>query len=159
MWQKLGIAAAACISVIGCASGGASGGASSAPAPAPVVATQSGQSNLFGAAASEYTLLSVDGHRLPYAPQGASDAALPPTEIVNGALTLQSSGAFVISTSYRELKTVDRRLFDTRFSGACAPDGNAFRMFWDGGGDTQLSISGDTVIVNNSGSLFRYLKH
>jgi hypothetical protein len=154
MWQKLGIAAAACISVIGCASGGGN----TAQAPAPAVATLSGQSNLFGAAASDYTLLSIDGHRLPYAPQKASDTSLPPTEIVNGALTLQPSGAFVISTSYRELKSSDRRLFDTRNSGACAPDGDAFRMFWDGGGDTQLSISGDTVIVNNGGTLFRYLR-
>jgi hypothetical protein len=31
-------------------------------------------------------------------------------------------------------------------------------MFWDGGGDTQLAISGDTVTVNNGGILFRYVK-
>jgi hypothetical protein len=31
-------------------------------------------------------------------------------------------------------------------------------MFWDGGGDTQLSISGDTVTVNNGGTIFQYLK-
>jgi hypothetical protein len=153
MWQKLALAAAACIPIVGCASGGTS----TAQAPAPAVATQTGQSSLFGAAASDYSLVSIDGHRLPYSPQRTSDAALPPTEVVSGALTLQPSGAFVISTSYREIK-FDRRLFDTRFSGACAPDGDAFRMFWDGGGDTQLSISGDTVQVNNAGIVFRYLK-
>ena len=154
MWQKLALAAAACIPIIGCATGGAPGG----QAPAPAVATQTGQSGVFGMAASDYTLVSIDGHRLPYTPTTVSDAALPPTEVVSGTLSLQTSGAFSISTRYRETKASDRRSFDSKFSGSCAPDGDAFRMFWDGGGDTQLSISGDTVMVNNYGMLFRYLK-
>jgi hypothetical protein len=156
MWQKLALAAAACIPIIGCASGGPS--SAPAPFPVPAVTTQVGQSSLFGSAASDYALVSIDGHRLPYAPPVASDVALPPTEVVSGALRLQANGAFVISTSYRELKGFDRRLFDTKFSGACAPDGDAFRMIWDEGGDTKLSISGDTVSVNNAGMLFQYLK-
>jgi hypothetical protein len=154
MWRKVALAAAACFSVIGCASGGTS----PAQAPAPAVATQTGQSTVFGAAASDYALVSIDGHRLPFTPPAAGDVALPPTQIESGTLSLQLSGAFVMSTTYREIKASDGRSFDTKFSGSCAPDGREFRMFWDGGGDTQLSISGDTVIVNNGGLLFRYLK-
>jgi hypothetical protein len=116
-----------------------------------------GQSSLFGAAASDYALVSVNGHRLPYAPEAGSDAGLGPTEIVSGALTLQPNGVFSMSTTHRDPKPSGQR-YDSKFSGACAPDGDGYKMFWDGGGDTQLAISGDTVTVNNGGTLFRYIK-
>ena len=154
MWQKLALAAAACLPIIGCATGGA--GTLQLP-PLPVISFQ-GESGVFGAAASDYTLLSIDGHRLPYAPTIASDATLPPTEVISGVLALQTNGAFSMSTWYREPEPTGQRLFDNKSSGSCAPDGDAFRMFWDGGGDTKLAISGDTVTVNNGGVLFRYLK-
>ncbi len=157
MWQKLALAAAACIPIIGCASGGTST-ANPSQAAAPAVATLTGQSSLFGAAASDYNLVSVNGHRLPYSPEVGNDASLGPTEIVSGALTLQPNGAFSMSTTHRDLKPAGQRAFESKSSGACAPDGEAYRMFWDGGGDTQLAISGDTVTVNNAGMLFRYVK-
>jgi hypothetical protein len=157
MWQKLALAAAACIPIIGCASGGTNT-SQSAQEPAPAVATLTGQSSLFGAAASDYALVSVNGHRLPYAPEVAGDAALGPTEVLGGTLTLQPNGVFSMSTTRRDTKPAGQRSFDSKSSGACAPDGEAYRMFWDGGGDTQLAISGDTVTVNNGGTIFRYLK-
>jgi len=157
MWQKLALAAAACIPIIGCASGGAST-SQSAKEPAPAVATVTGQSSLFGAAASDYALVSVNGHRLPYVAEVARDGPLGPTEILGGSLTLQPNGVFSMLTTHRDTKPAGQRSYDSKFSGACAPDGDGYRMFWDGGGDTQLAISGDTVTVNNGGTLFRYLK-
>src|SRR6478752_3557160 len=108
MWQKLALAAAACIPIIGCASGGAST-SQSAQEAAPAVATVTGQSSLFGAAASDYAL-------------------------VSGALTLQPNGVFSMLTTHRDTKPAGQRSYDSKFSGACAPDGDGYRMFWDGGG-------------------------
>jgi hypothetical protein len=156
MWQKLALVAAAAIPLVGCASGSVSTVAQPS-VQAPAVATQSGQSNVFGAAASEYALVSIDGHALPYAP-ASGDAALAPTVVISGTLTLQANGAFAITTKYREAKTQGERLFDGKSSGSCAPDGNGFRMYWEGGGDTGLTVSGDTATVNNAGVLYRYLK-
>ena len=158
MWQKIALAAAAVLPLVGCASGGAGTAQPPVVWPVPAVAMQSGQSSIFGTAASDYTLLSIDGHRLPFAPAATSDAALPPAEVISGTLTLQPNGTFSMSTWYREAVSSGQRLFDNKSSGSCAPDGVGFRMFWDGGGDTQLSISGDSITVNNSGMLFRYLK-
>ena len=155
MWQKLAFTIAAAMPLAGCAS---SIGAGPSAAPAPAVTMQAGQSNLFGAVASDYALVSVDGHALPYTPRAASDVSLLPTEIVGGTLTLRANGAFTIATTYRELKSTGLHSFDSKFSGACAPEGDAYRMFWEGGGNTQLAISGDTVMVNNGGVLFRFLK-
>jgi hypothetical protein len=159
MWQKIALATAAVLPLVGCASG-ATGSAAQpmGQAPVPVVAVQSGQSNMFGAAARDYVLLSIDGQRLPYAPTVARNVALAPAEVVSGTLTLQPNGAFSIATFYRDTKPQKNDGgFDIKYSGICAPEGDAYRMFWEGGGDTQLAISGDTVTVNNSGVLFRYV--
>jgi hypothetical protein len=159
MWQKLALVAAAAIPLVGCAGGSVSTVAQpSVQATAPPVAIQNGQSDVFGAAASEYVLVSVDGHALPYAPSASGDAAIVPTEVISGTLALQTNGAFSIATTYREARIQGARVYDGKGSGACAPDGDGFRMYWEGGGDTGLTVSGDTVSVNNNGVLYRYLK-
>jgi hypothetical protein len=117
---------------------------------------QAGQSNVFGAAGT-FSLVSVDGHALPYAPANG-DAALAPSVFLSGSLTLQLNGAFSISTTYQEPAARGDRLVLGKFSGSCAPDGDGYRMYWDGGGDSQLTVNGDTAIVNNYGTLLRYLK-
>lgn len=159
MWQKMAVLAAVALPVIGCA-GGVAGVGSQPPvsSPAPAVTTQSGQSNIFGSVARDFTLVSIDDHALPYALPNASDVALPPTEVMAGTLRLEPNGAFSIATTYREAKSPDRRGFDTKATGLCAPDEDGYHMYWDGGGDSQLVISGDTVRVNNSGVIFRYIK-
>lgn len=154
MWQKLAFTVAAVMPLVGCA-GSVNTGAGAA-APAPAVATQAGQSSVFGEAASSYTLFSVDGHALPYA-RPARDAGAPAV-ILNGSLLLQPNGIFSMSTTYREAFAQGERVYEGKLTGACAPNADGFRMYSDDESEAQLSVSGDTAIVKSNGMVFRYLK-
>lgn len=157
MWARLAIAAAAVTTLVGCNGGGAGTAARPvATAPAPMTATQSGVSNGLAAVASVYTLVTVDGHSLPYAP--ASELGVAPTQVVSGTLNLQADGTFTLTTKYRAIEAQGERTFDGHFSGACARTDEGFRLFWDGGGETALTMTGDTATVNNGGVRFQYVK-
>jgi hypothetical protein len=147
MWVRLTVGAIGIASVIGCSAGVAT----------TTTVAQSGQSNGLQAVAGSYGLLSIDDHSLPYTPP-SKDAVIVPTQAVSGALTLNANGTFAISTTYRTVDDQGERRFDGQFSGACARDGDAYRMFWDGGGETAVQSSGDTLLVNRDGLIFRYLK-
>jgi hypothetical protein len=120
--------------------------------------TQTGVSNGLAAVASTYTLVAIDGHALPYARVSAEGPSPSPTQVISGTLVVQPSGTFTMSTKYRATEPQGVRLFDGQFGGACAPYGDGFRLYWNGGGETALTASGDTVTVDNNGTLFRYLK-
>ena len=154
MWQRLALTVAAAMPIIGCA--GTVGTAKPAE-PAPAVATAAGQSNVFGDAASSYTLFSVDGQKLPYA-RPLRDAALMPAVILSGTLLLQPNGVFTQSTTYREMLDRGERTYDGKLTGACAPNADGFRMYMDEGAEAQLSVSGDTATVDNNGMIFKYVK-
>jgi len=155
MWQKLAISVAVVMPLIGCAGSiNTSGGA---VAPAPAVATQAGQSSVFGDAASTYTLFSVDGRTLPYA-RASHEAGLAPAVILSGSLLLQPNGVFSMSTTYREALASGERVYEGKLTGACARSGDGFRMYADDESEAQLSVSGDTAIVTSNGMTFRYLK-
>jgi hypothetical protein len=155
MWQRLAFAAAAVMPLIGCAGSISTGGIAAAPAPA--VATRAGQSSVFGDAASMYTLFSVDGRSLPYA-RVSRDAGLVPAVILSGTLSLEANGVFAMSTTYREALAQGERVYEGKLTGACAPNGDGFRMFSDDESEAQLSVSGDTAIVTSNKMSFRYLK-
>jgi hypothetical protein len=157
MWHKMALTTAVALSVAGCASG-AGGTASQASAPAPAVTPQSGQSSIFGASASDYTLVSINGHALPYAAPAKGDASLQSMEVVSGTLDLAANGEFSISTRYRDATAPGGHDVDNKFSGSCTPEGHGYHMFWDGGGDSQLEISGDSVTVDDGGVHSRYVK-
>lgn len=110
------------------------------------------------AIAGSYALIAVDEHALPYS-LPAKDAGLLPTQVVNGTLNLAVNGTFALSTTYRSFDDQGERKFDGQFTGACARDGDNYRLFWEGGGETAVKVSGDTLTVNRDGALFRYLKH
>lgn len=154
MWQKLAFTVAAVMPLIGCAASVNAGAGAAAPAPA--VATQAGQSNVFGNAASSYTLVLVDGQTLPYA-RPMRDAVLMPAIILSGSLSLQPDGVFSMSTTYREMLTQGERVYDGKLTGSCAPNRDGYRMYSDDG-EAQLSVNGDTAIVNSNGMIFRYVK-
>ncbi len=157
MWQKMALTTAVALSIGGCASG-AGGTASQTSVPTPVVTTQSGQPSIFGASASDYTLVSINGHALPYATPAKSDAALKPMEVVSGTLDLAANGEFSISTKYRDSTAPGGHDIDNKFSGSCTPEGHGYHMFWDGGGDSQLEIRGDSVTVDDGGVHSQYVK-
>jgi hypothetical protein len=154
MFAKLALAAAV-TTLVGCSAGPAARPVVSAPAPAPV--TQRGVSSGLASVASAYTLVAVDGHALPYAPadtKGETHSA----QVVSGTLDLQPDGTFTMSTQYRAVERQGDRVYDGKASGTCAPEGDDYRLYWNGGGETALTVSGDAVIVNNDGTLFRYLR-
>ena len=157
MWARPAIAAIVVSTLVGCSAGGAGTAArATTTAPAPVTVTQSGVSNGLAAVASVYALVMVDGHSLPYAP--TTEAGLAPTQVVGGTLNLQPDGTFTLSTKYRAIEAQGERTFDGQASGACARTDEGFRLFWDGGGETALTVSGDTATVNNGGVRFQYVK-
>ena len=156
MLARLAFAVTAVAALTGCAGGGAARPIVGAPAPA--AAPQAGVSSGVSAVASSYTLVSVDGHALPYARVDAKSETPSTTQIVSGTLDLRPDGTFTMSTQYRAVEQQGDRRFDGKASGACAPDGDAYRLYWDGGGETALTMSGNTVTVNNDGILFRYVR-
>jgi hypothetical protein len=159
MWARLALGAAAVTTLVGC-NGGATGTAArpAAGAPAPAIVTQTGVSNGLAAVASTYTLVAIDGHGLPYTRVSAEGPSPSPTQVISGTLVVQANGTFTMSTKYRATEPQGVRVFDGQFDGACAPDGDAYRLYWNGGGETALTVSGDTVTVNNDGTLFRYVR-
>jgi hypothetical protein len=158
MWPRLALAAAVATTLVGCNGGAAGTAARPLDVPSPATVTQSGVSNGLDAVASAYTLVAVDGHALPYTSQRVKGSDTPLTEVISGTLDLERDGTFALSTTYRATEGSGQRLFDGKFTGACAPAGDAFRLFWEGGGETPLTMKGDTVSVNNNGAIYRYLR-
>jgi len=127
------------------------------PGPATTTVMQTGTSHGLYAIAGSYDLMAVDNHTLPYS-LPAKDAGLLPTQVVSGTLTLNVAGSFALSTTYRALDDRGERRFDGQFTGACARDGDDYRLFWEGGGETAVKVSGDTLMLDRDGVLLRYLK-
>jgi hypothetical protein len=127
------------------------------PGPPTTTVVQTGTSNGLYAIAGTYGLMSVDEHALPYS-QPAKEPGLLPTQVVSGTLTVNVTGTFTLSTTYRSLDDQGERRFDGQFSGACARDGDDYRLFWEGGGESAVKVTGDTLSVDRDGVSFRYLK-
>jgi len=117
MLARLAFAATAVAALTGCA-----GGRAARPiigAPAPATATQAGVSSGVSAVASSYTLVSVDGHALPYARVDTKSETPSTTQIVSGTLDLRPDGTFTMSTQYRAVEPSKRRtISDVRRSAA-----------------------------------------
>jgi len=158
MWARLAFAAAIVTTLAGCNGGTVGGTRPAASAPAPAIVTQTGASTVLAAVASSYALVAIDGHALPYSQVSSDAQAGVATQVISGTLDLRADGTFMMTTKYRATEASGVRLFDGQFGGACAPDGDGYRLYWNGGGETALTASGDTVTVNNNGTLFRYLK-
>ena len=158
MWGRLVVGATVAASVVGCSIGMVKQPPSTiVQGPPTTTVVQTGTSNGLYAIAGTYGLFAVDDHALPYS-LPSKDAGLMPTQVVSGVLTLNVNGAFVLSTTYRTLDDQGERRFDGQFNGACARDGDDYRLFWEGGGETPVKASGDTLVIDREGVLFRYLK-
>lgn len=151
MSWRLGIAAPMLMGVLGCAS--------ARPGPAPFPAASSARpATSLESLAGEYTLIAIDGHRLPYAPTAHGDAARAEVwPVVAGALLLRSNGTFGVETTYNtNMSGGDKSTY--QFSGTCFGSDGGFRMVWDGGGQTAIAVRGDTILVKNEGKAFSYLR-
>ena len=158
MLPKQALAAAAVMALVGCAGGAGTSAHPLLSTPASATATQTGVSSGVAAVASAYTLVAIEGHALPFAPVYGKDATVAPNQVVSGTLNLRPDGTFSVATTYRTPEPQGARTFDGHSNGACAPDGGAYRLFWDGGGETAMTAKGDTVTVTNDGVRFQYLR-
>jgi hypothetical protein len=113
------------------------------------VSPSSGSVTVAGVA-GEYSLLSVDGHKLPYAPTGA--AARP---IVSGNFSLNPNGTFRLVTAYDASDAGAKGA--AALSGACYTEGNEVKMVWDDG-LANATVRGDTVFFKRDGAMYAYLR-
>ena len=157
MWARPAVAAAVMMTLVGCA-GSAVGTAARPVASAAITSTtaQTGDANGLAAVASAYTLVAIDGHALPYARAYGSTPATSVTEVLSGTLIVDATGTFSVVTKYRASEAKGDQFFDGTFTGVCAPDGDGYRMLFEGGGENVLTAKGETVTVNNAGVLYQY---
>ena len=149
MFWKLGLAASTLACIVGCSP------ARPTSEPTPGAATAGGTLSL-ESIAGQYRLVAIDGHALPFAPAKKGDAANTESwTVVGGALLVRPNGTFQVETNY-DTKGADLNNSKYTFSGTCFTAGGVVRMVWDGGGQTDLRVRGDTVVVNNQGTAFSY---
>jgi hypothetical protein len=150
MFWRPAVAGALLLSGLGCAS------TRPASAPAPSSITSARPASL-ESISGEYTLVAVDGHALPYAPAARGDAAQAAWPVVAGALALHPSGTFRVETTYStNVSGSGKNTY--QFSGTCFGADGGFNMVWDGGGQTALTVRGDTVVLKNEGKLYSYVR-
>ena len=98
-----------------------------------------------------YTLVSVDGNKLPYAlkHEGATPTIKSGTFAINSDGTCSSKVVFSMppgGDSSREVKASYTR------------QGSKLTMQWEGAGTTIGTVEGDTLTMDNEGMIFAYHK-
>lgn|SRR5512146_1620361 len=152
MIWKIGLAASTLACVVGCSA------ARPSSEPTPTASAAASPLSL-ESIAGQYQLVAIDGRALPVAPAKKGDAANTESwTVVGGTLLVRPNGTFQVETNY-DTKGDTRDNSSYKFSGTCFTAGTVVRMVWDGGGQTDLRLRGDTVVVNNQGTAFSYLRH
>ena len=152
MIWKIGLAASTLACVVGCSA------ARPSSEPTPTASAAASPLSL-ESIAGQYQLVAIDGRALPVAPAKKGDAANTESwTVVGGTLLVRPNGTFQVETNY-DTKGDTRDNSSYKFSGTCFTAGSVVRMVWDGGGQTDLRLRGDTVVVNNQGTAFSYLRH
>ena len=95
-----------------------------------------------------YSLVSIDGHPVPYTPMHEGQQA---PEVVSGTLTLNSDGTFTSAMSYR---LPDGRVMSRDFRGTYSGKGSKLNLQWEGAGQTKAEVEGSTFTYDNHGMLF-----
>ncbi len=111
--------------------------------------------------AGMYQLVTVDGHAIPFRPvhPGAPANAGPGPEVLASTMTVRPDGSFIMAMAYRMAGPDKVELFRAMpFSGSWKAEGSGWTAQWDGAGLTPLTMAGDTLVMNNEGMLFAYLK-
>ena len=104
-------------------------------------------------AAGIYVLATIDGHALPHAPTHGGHAA---PEVSAATLELAPDGSFRMSMRYRMGSGAKERTGTRDFTGRARVADEAFRLKWDGAGETAARLRGDTLVLDNEGVLFAY---
>ena len=101
--------------------------------------------------AGTYTLVSIGGNPLPYAPMHQGQQAI---EVSSGTITLKDGGAFVSNMSYGNRPASWPASRDSK--GTCTHEGGALNFKWEGAGQTKVTIDGNTLVMDNEGMPFVY---
>ncbi len=108
-----------------------------------------------------YQLVTVDGHAVPFRPvhPGAPANAGPGPEVLASTMTVRPDGSFLMAMAYR-MTGPDKveRFRAMPFSGNWKAEGGGWTAQWEGAGLTPLTMAGDTLVMNNEGMLFAYLR-
>ena len=97
-----------------------------------------------------YTLISIDGNKLPYAPPHEGGA--PRILVLTGTITLNADGTFASAMTY----DLPAGVSSQQFSGTYTRNGSSFILRWKGAGTTTATLEGNTFTMDNEGSLFAY---
>ncbi len=114
------------------------------------------QQNLAG----KYNLATVAGRPVPVAmsePGRPADAPPPPT-VVAGIFSIDSAGSFRLAMTYRIKRDTTERTISREFTGSYTRSGAGWDFQWTGAGTTPVTLSGDTLTMNNEGVAFVYLR-
>jgi hypothetical protein len=99
-----------------------------------------------------YTLVTIDGNKLPYAPPHEGGA--PQILVLAGTITLNADGTFASAMTY----DLPAGVTSQQFSGTYTRDGSRFSLRWKGAGTSAATLEGSTFTMDNEGSLFAYRK-
>lgn len=113
------------------------------------------------AIAGTYVLVSIDGHPVPYAPPREADRpadAPPPPTIAGSTFTVNADSTFQLTMSYRMGPPGAERATEGQFSGTYVRQGDGYNFTWKNAGQTPVALRGDTLVLNNVGMLFAYLR-
>jgi hypothetical protein len=107
-----------------------------------------------------YTLVTINGHALPYAPVDPDRPAnAPPAPtVVGGTFVVGPDSTFRMSMTYRVPSGDTGRVVQGEFHGTYARQGADWNFTWTGAGQTPVTLRGDTLTLNNVGMLFAYVR-
>ena len=101
--------------------------------------------------AGTYTLVTVDGHNLPYTPVPKDSGP----QVQSGAFTLNADGSVIHATDFGQ---VDGKNLAHASNGTYSLDDSRLSFKWKGGGATNATLEGKTLTLNWEGAVFVYRK-
>jgi hypothetical protein len=78
--------------------------------------------------------------------------------IVGSTFTVNSDSTFRSTMSYRMTVRDVPQVVEREFSGTYAREGAGYKFTWLNAGQTPVTLQGDTLILNNEGMLFAYVR-
>ncbi len=122
-----------------------------------LLAGPAGAQQLPEGSAGRYTLTTIEGHALPYAPV---EPGRPPEagtlEILCSTLIVQPDGRFRMAMTYRMKRGDVERIFDSPFTGTLLKDTTGYVMHWDEAGITPVKLEGEMLSLQNEGQWYVY---
>ncbi len=103
-----------------------------------------------GEFAGTYHLVTIDDHAVPYAPVHEGHQA---PQIVSSILTLNGDGKFISTMKYGETPNLTG---SRDFKGTYTREGSGLTLSWEGAGQTNVTLEGDKITMNNEGMFFVY---